>query len=163
MPKEVLAGAVLDLHQRSETLAQTMWDLSETALRVKDERDAAVKLLRTVLDMRELGAEGPTKSNIRAFLARIGQPVTINRFARQQALEREISAFNADPGEAVELLQAISGALGERYGKDRARDVLQCIGETEEALSELERTLADLDPADASSGRIARQMERAQR
>jgi hypothetical protein len=78
MPKEVLAGAVLDLHLRSDTLAQSMSDLSDTALRVKDERDVAVKLLRTVLEMRELGAEGPTKSNIRAFLARIGEPVTIN-------------------------------------------------------------------------------------
>jgi hypothetical protein len=119
--KEILSGAVLDLHQRSDTLAQSMSELSDTALRVKDERDAAVKLLRTVLDMRELGAEGPTKSNIRAFLARIGQPVTISRFARQQALEREIARSTRTRSRRSRSCTRSAGALTERYGKDRAK------------------------------------------
>lgn len=143
--REVLAGAVLALHQEAEatipngeTLAETMRATVETALRVKDERDTAVKLLRTVLDMRELGAEGPTKTDIRAFLARLGKPGVLTRFDRQRQLERDIVAFNPDTPEALELLHSFSRSLTDRYGDARTTDLNARLREVEEALSELE-------------------------
>lgn len=59
------ADAVLDL-------AGAMTALEETVLRVKEERDEAVRLLRRVLDVREMGLNGPIKSDIRAFLKSFG-------------------------------------------------------------------------------------------
>lgn len=111
--------------------------LIATALRVKDERDAAVRLLRRTLELREIGAEGPHKSDVRAFLARIGEPVIITRFARQRALEREIVAFNPDAIEADELLQSLERALIDRFDNDRTTDVRAHLAEAREALGEL--------------------------
>jgi hypothetical protein len=154
MGKEVLAGAVLDLHERDEKAAERL---------LRSERDFAIHLLRRLLRTGESWQElGRFKADVETFLAPLGYNPSITRFAQQQAIEREITHFNADPREALELLGAISGALSERYGEPATQQVRECIQETEEALSELERTLADLDPADASSGRIARLMEREQ-
>src|SRR3954470_7243415 len=104
-PREIMTGTVLDLHQRDAAL--------------QDERDAAVKLLRRTLELNEMGSEGPHKSDVRAFLARIGEPVVITRGARQQSIEREIVRFNPDTTEALELLAAFSRALTDRYGDVR--------------------------------------------
>lgn len=122
-------------------LEQTMADLHDTAMRVKYERDAAVKLLRRTLELAEIGSEGPHKSDVRAFLARIGEPVTITRFARQQAIEREISAFNPDTTEALELLHALGGSLQQRYGDARTDDLRKCLDDVDEALGEVEAQL----------------------
>lgn len=144
MGKEVLAGAVLDLHLQAgeqPDLDATMASLRATALRVKDERDMAIRLLRRTLDIREMGNDGPHKSDIRAFLARIGEPVAVSRGTRQQALEREIVAFNPDTTEAVELLASFTRALIDRYGKPRTMDLQKCANDVEEALGEIETGL----------------------
>lgn len=165
---------MLDVHERAafdpeatlpgaQVLDDALTALEGMGRRLKAERDEALKLLRRSLEIREAGIDGPHKSDIRAFLARIGAPEVLTRFDRQRAIERAISAFNPDTAEAVDLLASFSRSLQDRYGEDRAKQVTECIAEVEEALSELERSLADLDPADACSGRIARQMERAQR
>jgi hypothetical protein len=86
---------------------------------MKDERDEALKLLRRTLELREIGAEGPHKSDIRAFFVRLGEPVAMTRVARQQSLERAIVAFNPDTTEALELLASFSRALIDRYGDVR--------------------------------------------
>lgn len=49
-------------------LMRTLEELSATALRIKAERDEALKLLRRALQVREAGVHGPLKSDIRAFL-----------------------------------------------------------------------------------------------
>lgn len=53
-------------------LAADIQDISVIALRIKDERDEALRLLRRSLEVREAGVHGPLKSDIRAFLQRIG-------------------------------------------------------------------------------------------
>jgi hypothetical protein len=128
-PREILAGAVLDLHQR------------EAAQLMKDERDEALKLLRRTLELREIGGEGPHKSDIRAFFVRLGEPVAMTRVARQQSLERAIVAFNPDTTEAVELLASFTRALIDRYGKARTMDLQRCLNDVEEALGEVEAEL----------------------
>lgn len=108
-----------------------------TALRVKDERDEALKLLRRTLELREIGNEGAHKTDIRAFLARLGEPVAISRFARQQALERAIVAFNPDAREAIELVHVLQRALQDRF-EAKASDVDDLLGQACSALEELE-------------------------
>lgn len=44
---------------------------SVTAIRVKAERDQALKLLREVLHLSTLGSEGDYKTRVRSFLARL--------------------------------------------------------------------------------------------
>lgn len=161
--REVLTGAVLDLHKRDPeatnpqlsleeqvaALRATVREVAEIGARNADERNDAVRLLRRVLDHRELGTDGPVKSDIRAFLARLGQPVVISRFHRQQAIERDISAFNADTTEALEILHAVHGALKARYGEGRTTDLALPFADLEEALSELERTANEYEGPDA--------------
>ena len=71
----------LHLHDRStllegihmnESMDETMRGLANTALRVKEERDDAVRLLKEALLYSHIGAEGPFKSKVRAFLGKIG-------------------------------------------------------------------------------------------
>jgi hypothetical protein len=128
-PREILTGAVLELHQR------------EAAQLMKDERDEALKLLRRTLELREIGADGPHKSDIRAFFVRLGEPVAMTRGARQQAVERAIVAFNPDTTEALELLASFSRALTDRYGDVRTADLRKCLDDVEEALGEVEAEL----------------------
>lgn len=54
-------------------LMRTLDELSATALRIKAERDEALQLLRRALQVREAGVHGPLKSDVRAFLQRIGE------------------------------------------------------------------------------------------
>lgn len=122
-----------------DSLAATADHLIDTALRIKGERDAAVKLLRRTLEIREAGIDGPHKTDVRAFLARIGEPVIITRFARQRALERDIVAFNPNTVEASELLASFERALTDRYGEARTTDLRKCFAEVCEALNEVER------------------------
>jgi hypothetical protein len=51
-------------------LISTLDDLEETALRVKAERDEAVKLLQESLLYSATGSSGPFKSRVREFLER---------------------------------------------------------------------------------------------
>lgn len=39
-------------------------------MRAKEERDEAIQLLRKVLGVREMGSQGPIKSDVREFLER---------------------------------------------------------------------------------------------
>jgi hypothetical protein len=124
--REILTGAVLACirrrHDPREHARRNDGEPSATAmLRVKDERDEALKLLRRTLELREIGAEGPHKSDIRAFFVRLGEPVAMTRGARQQSLERAIVAFNPDTTEALELLASFSRALTDRYGDGDVR------------------------------------------
>ena len=54
----------------TEILEATMQALEQTALRVKAERDEAIRLLREALLYSAAGKEGPFKTRIREFLAR---------------------------------------------------------------------------------------------
>jgi hypothetical protein len=145
--REVLAGAVLDLHEREEKAAER---------RLQSERDFAIHLLRRLLRTGESWqGMGQFKADVETFLAPLGYSASITRFAQQQAIEREITHFNADTGEALELLGAISGALKDRYGEPATQQVRECIDEAEEALSELERTLTTYEPCEMTLAREA--------
>lgn len=147
MRKEVLTGAVLDLHKRGEvaestTLAESATGLINTALRVKDERDGAVGLLRKVL---MTGASWREQAEIHAeietFLRTMGVKTlrlpAAARFERQQQMEADIVTFNPDTVEALELLHALQRALVDRYG-DRTTDLVARLNEVEEALAEVQ-------------------------
>lgn len=56
-------------------LSLTMACLRDTALRVKSERDQAMKLLREVLHLETLGSQGPYKTKVREFLAKIEEDI----------------------------------------------------------------------------------------
>jgi hypothetical protein len=116
MGKEILSGAVLDLHQKAgeaprDSLAATMASLGETALRVKDERDGAVGLLRRVLITGDTWREQAALcAQVEAFLATLNKPqprlTAAARFERQQQLEQALAAFHPDTVEALALLHA---------------------------------------------------------
>ena len=55
----------------NESMDETMRGLANTALRVKEERDDAVRLLKEALLYSHIGAEGPFKSKVRMFLIRL--------------------------------------------------------------------------------------------
>ena len=55
----------------NESMDETMRGLANTALRVKEERDDAVRLLKEALLYSHIGAEGPFKSKVREFLIRL--------------------------------------------------------------------------------------------
>jgi len=72
-----------------ETMDQTMADLTETALRVKAERDEAVKLLKEALLYSHIGADGVFKSKVRAFLEPLGVIAAYaDAMAKRDQLER---------------------------------------------------------------------------
>lgn len=57
------------------SLDTAVGELEATALRVKAERDHAVKLLREVLTYETIGRDGPFKTKVREWFARIGEPL----------------------------------------------------------------------------------------
>lgn len=68
---DVARASRLRHQEEQQSLSASIADLSTTALRVKAERDEALKLLRRVLQVREMGLQGPMKSDIRHFLSRV--------------------------------------------------------------------------------------------
>lgn len=60
-----------DMQQAFRDLVDTHDSLSETALRIKDERDEAVALLSESLLYSATGSQGPFKSRVREFLAKV--------------------------------------------------------------------------------------------
>jgi hypothetical protein len=56
----------------NESMDETMRGLANTAIRIKDERDEAVRLLKEALLYSHIGANGPFKSTVRKFLAKLG-------------------------------------------------------------------------------------------
>ena len=54
-------------------LVNTHASLSETALRIKAQRDEAIELLRESLIYSYTGDSGPFKTKVRMFLARCGR------------------------------------------------------------------------------------------
>lgn len=56
----------------NESFQETMDSLEATALRVKAERDEAVRLLKEALIYSHIGANGPFKTTVRQFLAKLG-------------------------------------------------------------------------------------------
>jgi hypothetical protein len=128
-------------------MAETMADLSATALRVKAERDQAVRLLKRTLEIREMGAHGQHKSEIRALLALIGdagEGRSVERMDRLRSIEAAITKVNPDPREAIEIVHALQSSL--RYQFDeRSVDVDDALGSACTALEELERTVSTVD------------------
>lgn len=61
----------MSVTQAFRDLADTHSDLSEVALRLKDERDEAVKLLSESLIYSSTGNDGPFKTRVREFLAKV--------------------------------------------------------------------------------------------
>lgn len=55
-----------------ESLKEAMDTLAVTAMRVKAERDEAVKLLKEALLYSHIGADGPFKTTVRKFLGSLG-------------------------------------------------------------------------------------------
>lgn len=55
----------------NESMDETMRDLANTALRVKEERDEAVRLLKEGLLYSHIGQHGSFKSKVREFLIRM--------------------------------------------------------------------------------------------
>lgn len=79
-------------------------------------------------------------------LRQIQKPVT--RFDWQKQIEEAILAFNGDANEALELLDALTAALKNRYDEGQLSDVLHEAEQMRESLEELDRTLccnAELD------------------
>jgi hypothetical protein len=55
----------------NESMDETMRGLANTAIRIKDERDEAVRMLKEALLYSHIGQEGPFKSKVRMFLIRM--------------------------------------------------------------------------------------------
>jgi hypothetical protein len=128
----------------------TMAELSATALRVKAERDQALRLLKRVLELSSLGKEGPFKADVRAFLVLIGQPGdgrTVVRMDRLRSIEAAIVQVNPDPREAIEIVHALQSSLRYQYD-EKSVDVDDALGAACSALEELERTTSTIEAAD---------------
>ena len=69
-------------------------------------------------------------------LRQIQKPVT--RSDWQKKIEEAIVAFNGDANEALELLDALTAALKNRYDEGQLSDVLHESQQLREALSELD-------------------------
>jgi hypothetical protein len=150
MQTEILGGAVLDLHKResaeqaAERLHTTLTALHGTAARVKDERDAAIALLRRALEVREAFSGDSFKSDVRAFLLSLGAPLVMSRTTRQQALEEGIRRLAPDPDEAEDLMLVLQGSLQDRFGRAELSDVNRALDEGREALLEFANTQEDV-------------------
>jgi hypothetical protein len=128
--REVLAGAVLDLHLRDPeatipplpvvhpgaeaTIKQAVAllasspEVCERVVRFMYHRG----FMDGALDMAKIG---PT------FSASVPRP------DRQRAIERELVAFNPDTVEALELLASFERAITDRYGEARTTDLRECL------------------------------------
>lgn len=62
----------MSVAQSFRDLIDTHASLSETALKVKDQRDEAIELLRESLIYSATGNSGAFKTKVRLFLARVG-------------------------------------------------------------------------------------------
>jgi hypothetical protein len=75
-------------------------------------------------------------------------PQKPTRFTRQRDIERAIATFNPDTTEAREFLQALMGAVRDRYGDDAVTDVFEHCRAMSDALDELERTVTPYEGPD---------------
>src|SRR4051812_31578694 len=101
--------------QIDASLEQSMAALRSTALRVKAERDEAVRLLQRTLDIREMGSQGLHKTAIRQFLSLVGESIAQGasavRMDRLCALEGATTQMNPDPQECVAIVHALQASL----------------------------------------------------
>lgn len=88
----------------SATLNEAVDDLLANAMRVKAERDEAVRLLKESLLYSHIGTEGPFKSRVREFLARLGVIASYtdtmlkrDRAERQGRPDHDMSASHGTP------------------------------------------------------------------
>lgn len=159
MQREVLKGAILELHQQPKRVAllTTAKACAECAHRVAskipgfDECELTVwhdpvsgmALHMTCTVERTSSREGacglraihftPTSATIAARSAR--------RNAQADRLAEAISQFNPDLNAAVDLLRTLQQSLEGEYGTHRTGQVSEAFKEVEDALNELGRTL----------------------
>lgn len=142
MQREILTGAVAELHQQHEQTVASFEELRTEALRVKAERDEAIGLLQRVLSFRDGALVHILQADLRLFLARVrelpAEQRSITAINRQQMLERELVTARPEADEALTLLQAWYRGVEERFGEDRCVDLKARTNEVEEALAEMD-------------------------
>jgi hypothetical protein len=72
----------------NQSMDETMRDLANTAMRVKEERDEAVRLLKEGLLYQHIGAYGSYKSRVREFLIRLRCYPTADDAVKREQLAR---------------------------------------------------------------------------
>lgn len=160
--REVLTGAVLELHQQAErrpTLLTTGPACNGCAHRVAGQYAGFDECGRSVWYDPVTGAPGHLHCTVERTSARADAcglnaihfvPTadflaarSARRLVQQERLQEAIAQFQPDTTAALELIGSVKRALADRYGEHRLTAVDEAVGEVEEALADLERELAD--------------------
>jgi hypothetical protein len=134
MQREIMSGAVLDLHQSAEQ-ADAM-KLRAAIFDVLDSRAWTLSGDGDAVNQQRLDFADAVERRLEVLRGARG--VSVQRLDRLAMLRRELVAAHPECDDALTLVQALYRGIEDRYGDARCHDLKERFNEVEEALAELD-------------------------